>query len=95
MSKIKDFLRNTQRWSSITALYKRRLRFQEATKHQFLVCTDQIRFSQVQISGLILLFWNTQIILERPILFGRVQTVLDNKSFWTGSNSGQVPRRAS
>ena len=26
MSKIKDFLRNAQRWSSITVLYKRRLR---------------------------------------------------------------------
>ena len=25
MSKIKDFLRNAQRWSSITVLYKRRL----------------------------------------------------------------------
>ena len=36
MSKIKDFLRNTQRWSSITVLYKRRLRVPSYFYYRYL-----------------------------------------------------------
>ena len=49
MSKIKDFLRNAQRWSSITVLYKRRLRvsatpdFQTLRRAWLMICLMYIR----------------------------------------------------
>ena len=61
MSKIKDFLRNAQRWSSITVLYKRRLRVLLSengfcfTVNDFI--SDQSRYCKLFVKFLLNLIW--------------------------------------
>ena len=61
MSKIKNFLRNAQRWSSITVLYKRRLRVLLSengfcfTVNDFI--SDQSRYCKLFVKFLLNLIW--------------------------------------